>query len=336
MGKIIFYEDRNFQGRSYECNSECPDLSSYFNRCNSIRVESGNWILYEHPNYRGHQYFLHRGEYPNFQQWSGYNDSIRSCRLSPQHQGSFRIRIYEREDFKGQMMEFTEDCPHVFERFRYNEINSVDVQDGFWMFYEEPNYRGRQYYLRPGEYRRFTEWGANTPRIIFYEDKNFQGRFHECNSDCSDLSSYFNRCNSIRVENGNWILYEHSNYRGHQYFLRRGEYPDFQQWMGYNDSIRSCRLTPQHRGPFRLRVYEREDFKGQMMEFTEDCPHVFEQFRYNDIQSCHVHDGYWMFYEEPNYRGRQYYLRPGEYRRYSDWGASNPRIGSFRRVQHMY
>ncbi|XP_077304611.1 gamma-crystallin-3-like [Lithobates pipiens] len=173
-------------------------------------------------------------------------------------------------------------------------------------------------------------------KIVFYEDRNFQGRSYECNSDSSDLSSYLIRCNSIRVENGNWILYEHPNYRGHQYFLRKGEYPDFQQWLGYNDSIRSCRLTPQHRGPFRLSVYEREDFKGQMMEFTEDCPHVYEQFRYNDIHSCNVYDGYWMFYEEPNYKGRQYYLRPGEYRRYTDWGASSSKIGSFRRVQHQF
>ncbi|XP_077334288.1 gamma-crystallin-3-like [Lithobates pipiens] len=165
MGKITFYEDKNFQGRSYECSSECPDLSSYFRRCNSIRVESGNWILYELPNYRGHQYFLHRGDYPDFQQWMGYNDSIKSCRLSPQHEGSFSIRIYEREDFRGQMMEFTEDCPHVNERFRYNDIHSVHVQDGYWMFYEEPNYKGRQYYLRPGEYRRYSDWGATSPRI---------------------------------------------------------------------------------------------------------------------------------------------------------------------------
>uniref|UniRef100_A0A8C5QS80 Beta/gamma crystallin 'Greek key' domain-containing protein n=1 Tax=Leptobrachium leishanense TaxID=445787 RepID=A0A8C5QS80_9ANUR len=84
-----------------------------------------------------------------------------------------------------------------------------------------------------------------------------------------------------------------------------------------------------------LNVYERDDFRGQMMEFTDDCPNVYERFRYNDIHSSHVHDGYWMFYEEPNYRGRQYYLRPGEYRRYSDWGASSPRIGSFRRLHHF-
>ncbi|XP_069841394.1 gamma-crystallin-3-like isoform X2 [Dendropsophus ebraccatus] len=172
-------------------------------------------------------------------------------------------------------------------------------------------------------------------KITFYEDRNFLGRSYDCHSECPDLSSYFRRCNSIRVESGDWILYEHPNYRGHQYYLHRGEYPDFQQWMGYNDSIRSCRMIPQV-SSFRVRVYDKEDFRGQMMEFNDDCPHVYERFRFNDIHSCQVQDGHWIFYEEPNYRGRQYYLRPGEYRRYSDWGASNPRIGSFRRVNNFY
>lgn len=82
--QIIFYEDRNFQGRSYECSSDCSELNSYFSRCNSIRVENGNWMLYEHPNYRGNQYFLKRGEYPEFSHWTSHNDSIRSCRVIPQ------------------------------------------------------------------------------------------------------------------------------------------------------------------------------------------------------------------------------------------------------------
>ncbi|MEE6490290.1 hypothetical protein FKM82_015831 [Ascaphus truei] len=85
-----------------------------------------------------------------------------------------------------------------------------------------------------------------------------------------------------------------------------------------------------------MRIYEREDFKGQMLEFTEDCPHVYERFNYNDIHSSNVFDGHWMFYEEPNYRGRQYYLKPGEYRRFSDWGAMNSRIGSFRRLHYLH
>ncbi|XP_051787364.1 gamma-crystallin M2-like isoform X2 [Erpetoichthys calabaricus] len=171
-------------------------------------------------------------------------------------------------------------------------------------------------------------------KIIFYEDRNFQGRYYECSSDCTDLHSYFSRCNSIRVESGCWMVYERPNYMGYQYFLRRGEYPDYQRWMGYSDYIRSCRMVPQHRGSHRMKIYERENFGGQMMEFMDDCESVQDRFRYPDIYSCHV-DGYWIMYEQPHYRGRQYFLRPGEYRRYSDWGGMNPRIGSFRRIMDI-
>ncbi|KAJ1186764.1 hypothetical protein NDU88_003545 [Pleurodeles waltl] len=114
-----------------------------------------------------------------------------------------------------------------------------------------------------------------------------------------------------------------------------GEYPDYLRWMGYNDSIGSCRAIPEHRGSFKIRLYERDNFEGQMMDFTDDCSNVSERFHFNDIHSCNVHDGNWIFYEEHNYRGRQYYLTPGEYRRYTDWGAMNPRVGSFRKVEHI-
>uniref|UniRef100_A0A8C0NAP0 Gamma-crystallin C n=2 Tax=Canis lupus familiaris TaxID=9615 RepID=A0A8C0NAP0_CANLF len=94
MGKITFYEDRGFQGRHYECSSDCPNLQPYFSRCNSIRVDSGCWMLYERPNYQGHQYFLRRGDYPDYQQWLGFSDSIRSCCLIPQNTFHFPLRIY--------------------------------------------------------------------------------------------------------------------------------------------------------------------------------------------------------------------------------------------------
>ena len=81
--QITFYEDRGFQGRHYECSSDHPNLQPYFSRCNSIRVDSGCWMLYEQPNYSGCQYFLRRGDYPDYQQWMGLSDAVRSCRLIP-------------------------------------------------------------------------------------------------------------------------------------------------------------------------------------------------------------------------------------------------------------
>ncbi|XP_012411518.1 gamma-crystallin B isoform X1 [Trichechus manatus latirostris] len=167
MGKITFYEDRGFQGHCYECSSDCPNLQIYFSRCNSIRVDSGCWMLYERPNYQGHQYFLRRGEYPNYQQWMGLNDSIRSCHLIPQvsHSGTYRMKIYEREEFRGQMTEVTDDCLSLQDRFHLNEIHSLNVLEGCWVLYELPSYRGRQYLLRPGEYRRYLDWGAMNAKV---------------------------------------------------------------------------------------------------------------------------------------------------------------------------
>ncbi|CDQ81024.1 unnamed protein product [Oncorhynchus mykiss] len=164
--QIVFFEDKNFQGRSYECNSDCPDLHSNFSRCNSIRVESGCWVLYERPNYGGYQYVLTPGEYPDHQQWMGFNDNIRSCRsIKNVYENSYKIRFYDRPDLAGQMAEWSEDCPSVHEAFKFCEFHSAVVMDGAWVFYELPNYRGQQYFLEHGEYRNFTDWGATSPVV---------------------------------------------------------------------------------------------------------------------------------------------------------------------------
>ncbi|CAK6967652.1 gamma-crystallin B-like [Scomber scombrus] len=165
VGKIIFYEENNFQGRYYECNSDCPELNIHFSRCNSVRVESGAWVLYEKPNYLGYQYILTRGEYPDYQHWMGYNDNIRSCHIVRNISGVFRIRIYECLDFSGQMMEFSEDVSNLPERWHLQEVHSARVPEGAWIFYELPNYRGQQYLLEKGEYRRFIEWAAMNPPV---------------------------------------------------------------------------------------------------------------------------------------------------------------------------
>lgn len=83
-------------------------------------------------------------------------------------------------------------------------------------------------------------------QIIFYEDRNFQGRSYETSSDCPELTSYLSRCNSCRVESGLFMVYEKSNFMGHQMLVRRGEYPDNQRLMGMSmsDCIRSCRMIP--------------------------------------------------------------------------------------------
>ncbi|XP_015259452.1 PREDICTED: gamma-crystallin B-like [Cyprinodon variegatus] len=169
-------------------------------------------------------------------------------------------------------------------------------------------------------------------KIIFYEDRNFQGCSHECITDCLDLQTFFIRCNSIRVVSGCFMVYERPNFTGNQFYLRRGDYSDNQRAIGIGDCIRSCRSIPQHHGNYRLRLFERFNMSGQMHELVEDCSNVQEKLSMSSFSSCSVMDGHWLLYDQPNYKGRVYYLRPGDYQRYSDWGGTSPKIGSIRRI----
>ncbi|KAM9224712.1 gamma-crystallin S [Dugong dugon] len=170
-------------------------------------------------------------------------------------------------------------------------------------------------------------------KITFYEERNFQGRHYECDCDCADFHTYLNRCNSIRVEGGTWAVYERPNFSGHVYILPRGEYPEYQRWMGLNDRLSSCRAIHLPSGAhYKLQIFEKGDFTGQMYETTQDCPSTMEQFHMREIHSCKVLEGVWIFYELPNYRGRQYLLDKTEYRKPIDWGAASPSIQSFRRI----
>ncbi|KAM9441404.1 gamma-crystallin M2-like [Clarias gariepinus] len=160
MGKVIFYEDRNFTGRSYECSGDCSDMSYYMSHCYSCRVQSGCWMVYDRPNFMGNQYFLRKGEYADYRSMSGWgmNNWIRSCRMIPMHKGSYRMRVYDRENFMGRMMDMTDDCDSFINRYHwYNGCMSCHVMDGHWLLYEHPNYRGKMWYFRPGEYRSFRQ-----------------------------------------------------------------------------------------------------------------------------------------------------------------------------------
>ncbi|XP_053733970.1 gamma-crystallin M3-like [Synchiropus splendidus] len=169
-------------------------------------------------------------------------------------------------------------------------------------------------------------------RIIFYEDRNFQGRSYETSNDCSDTSSYLSRCQSCRVESGSVVVYDRPNFMGNQYLLRRGDYSDYMSMMGMRDCIRSCRIIPMHRNQYRMRLYDRENFGGQMHELTDDCDNIMDRYNMSDCQSCQVLEGHWVLNEQPHYRGRMVYVRPGEYRSLRDVGMGVMRVMSVRRL----
>ena len=81
-----------------------------------------------------------------------------------------------------------------------------------------------------------------------------------------------------------------------------------------------------------MKIWERENYGGQFNEMMDDCDNIHDRYHMSDCQSCHVFDGHWLMYEQPNYRGRMMYMRPGEYRNFRDMGYSGMRWMSMRRI----
>ncbi len=88
----------------------------------------------------------------------------------------------------------------------------------------------------------------------------------------------------------------------------------------------------QHKGTFRMRIFEGENFVGQKYELMDDCESIQERFYMPDCQSCNVTHGHWLLYEQPNFKGRMIYIWPGEYSSFNNMGLGPFKICSIRRI----
>ncbi|KAL6081713.1 hypothetical protein STEG23_005620 [Scotinomys teguina] len=217
----------------------------------------------------------------------------------------------------------------------------------------------------------FLESSAKENQITLYEGKHFTGRKLEVFGDCDNFQDrgFMNRVNSIRVESGAWICFDHPDFRGQQFILEHGDYPEFFRWNGHNDHMGSCRpvgmasprpypflpvhgeerlgvfLFPsppawvlEHGEHFRIDIFEGCNFTGQCLEFLEDCPFLQSRgWAKSCVNAIKVYgDGAWVLYEEPNYRGRMYVVERGDFRSFSDWEAHSARVQSLRRVLNFF
>ncbi|XP_024894766.1 gamma-crystallin N [Pteropus alecto] len=128
--QITLYEGKHFTGRKLEVFGDCENFQDrgFMNRVNSIRVESGSWVCFGHPDFRGQQFVLEHGDYPDFFRWNGHNDHMGSCRPVGMHGEHFRLEIFEGCNFTGQCLEFQEDCPLLQSRgWAKSCVNAIKV-----------------------------------------------------------------------------------------------------------------------------------------------------------------------------------------------------------------
>uniref|UniRef100_A0A3B3ZUW1 Beta/gamma crystallin 'Greek key' domain-containing protein n=1 Tax=Periophthalmus magnuspinnatus TaxID=409849 RepID=A0A3B3ZUW1_9GOBI len=174
---VTVFEQEHFQGKCMEFTSECCNIHDCgFDNIRSIRVESGAWVGYEHHHFEGQQFVLERGEYPNWESYTGnlsyHTEWFKSFRPIYCSHHSSRMMIYERENFMGRCTELCDDYPSLQAMGWFRpEVGSMHVQCGAFVCYEYPGYRGQQYIMEcekhSGDYQHWRNWGSHcqTPKI---------------------------------------------------------------------------------------------------------------------------------------------------------------------------
>ncbi|XP_028680142.1 beta-crystallin B2 [Erpetoichthys calabaricus] len=81
--KIVLYENPNFAGKKIEIiDDDVPSFHAhgYQEKVSSVRVQSGTWVGYQYPGYRGYQYLFEKGEYKDSSEFGAQHPQIQSVR----------------------------------------------------------------------------------------------------------------------------------------------------------------------------------------------------------------------------------------------------------------
>ncbi|XP_042298555.1 beta-crystallin A3 isoform X1 [Sceloporus undulatus] len=92
----------------------------------------------------------------------------------------------------------------------------------------------------------------------------------------------------------------------------------------FTSATRMAQTNPQPAqfGPWKITIYDQENFQGKRMEFAASCPSIME-CSFDNIRSLKVDSGAWFGYEHANFCGQQFVLERGEYPKWEAWSGSN-------------
>ena len=170
VAQAIFYENENFQGRSFITGQPIENFDRFgFNdRASSVEVIGERWEICEDTRFSGRCVVLRPGRYASLAAM-GLNNRASSVRVAtgiappapPPAVLVSQAVFYENENFQGRS--FTTGQPIAnFERFGFNDrASSVEVIGERWEVCEDAFFSGRCMVLRPGRYPSLAAMGLN-------------------------------------------------------------------------------------------------------------------------------------------------------------------------------
>ncbi|MED6266554.1 hypothetical protein CHARACLAT_003236 [Characodon lateralis] len=156
-------------------------------------------------------------------------------------------------------------------------VRSCRVVRGSWVLCENKQFSGNMYVLTEEDYPSLTSMGCpsscsvlsiklvpmtlSVPSISLFGLEGLEGREITTVSEVISLvqEGFNNHILSVRVNSGSWVVCEHSNYRGHQFFLEPIEITNWPKFSSLQ-TIGSMYPVRQKRYFFRVKNNESGHF----------------------------------------------------------------------------
>ncbi|CAL9692534.1 unnamed protein product [Knipowitschia caucasica] len=196
--KIQLFPEADFQGPVVELDDSEAHLPPGCSVA-SCKVLAGSWLAYEGPDYSGSMYVLEEGSYSDLRAMGCVHSSatILSLQIAGFEFSLPSIVLFERAELKGKRLVLCEGEVNLLMSGGGGRVQSVLVEGGMWVLYEEINYRGAQILLRPGEvcdWRHFSGWrrmGSLRPllqkQVHFHICSRLSGQLLTVTGDLDDI-----------------------------------------------------------------------------------------------------------------------------------------------------
>ena len=143
-GPIVLYSQENFRGEARSFDGDVRRLSSanFNDRAQSVRVNSGVWLLCEDANFGGRCEYV--DEDVRDLRRIGLRGNISSISLTPYDRGpgNHAITLFQHDNFRGAFLGFDDEVRDL-SQYNYNDTaSSIRVSSGRWLVCEDRDFRG--------------------------------------------------------------------------------------------------------------------------------------------------------------------------------------------------